>query len=150
MRVGCGVRVVLEGTQPGGRRDGQRRQGKPRQWGFGGKEFIHQEDLSEADLFIGWKMKGESRPSVRALFGVSSCPVVVSLPRSATKEQRLMKIPSSVFSGSDGSEVSVGTAGLRVMHPGLWDFQVECRQGRRMGSRATGTDGVGGWCSGSK
>lgn len=61
MRVGCGVRAMLEGTQPGGRGDGQRRRNdKPAAAGVERSLSIE----SKSDLFIGWKVKGKSRTSI--------------------------------------------------------------------------------------
>lgn len=45
--------------------------------------------------------------------------MVMSLPRSGAKEERLAKILSSVFSGSDESGVAAGIAGVRAMCPRL-------------------------------
>lgn len=59
--------------------------------------------------------------------------MVVLLPRLGTKEERLMKILSSVFSGSDKSEVAVGTAGGRVMCTGVQDLQADRQVGRGAG-----------------
>lgn len=55
------MRAVLEGTQPGGRGDGQRRRkDKPAAAGVERSLTIE----SKSDLFIGWKVKGKSHMNI--------------------------------------------------------------------------------------